>query len=60
MTTDIEAENERRRQEFIAYHAAHSKAKGDWHFRAAEALGADSDYTPADEGMHWSDMKENA
>jgi hypothetical protein len=53
-------ENERRRLEFIAYHAAHSKTPGDWHWRAAEALGAIGDYTEADAGMHWSDIKENA
>ena len=52
---DVKNENEKRREEFIAYHAAHSKVPNDFHWKAAEALGVQGDYTPADEGMHWSD-----
>jgi hypothetical protein len=58
--TKTNDENEQRRQEFIANHVAHSKTPNDFHWKAAEALGAQGDYTPGDEGMHWSDIKENA
>ena len=42
---------ETRRQEFLDYHIAHSKVPNDFHWKAAVALGADPDYSPADEGM---------
>lgn len=36
-------------------HLKHTKYRGDFHFIAYQHLTGEGDYTPADEGMHWSD-----
>jgi hypothetical protein len=60
MKLDTKRANDKRRDEFIAEHASKSKVPGDWHWRQAEVLGVQGDYTEGDAAMHWFDNREAA
>lgn len=38
-------------------HVERSKHRGDYHALAAQAISGEGDYSEADHGMHWSDIR---